>query len=145
MSEARPTIAIGFMLAAINILREISKKCHAGEPLDPSLSNWLAVRLDRFLDHQCNSIEDALGLRQPRGGVPWWLIEAMYERDAALRELAIEVAGEFSLSVRAREVRRLTTDPHVDIEPAWRPDGAGLYFVSARGGSFDILFYDPIH
>ena len=96
------------MLAAINNLREISERCHDGKPLDPSLSSWLARRLDRYLDHECTSIEDALGLRQPRGGVPWWLVEAMYERDAALRDLANEVAGDYSLSVRARDVRRLT-------------------------------------
>ncbi len=107
------------MLAAINILREISQKCRAGDPLDPDLSNWLAVRLDRFLEHQCTSMVDALELRQPRGGVPWWLIEALYERDAALRCLALEVAGDYSLSSRAREVRQLTTRYATS---AWRFD-----------------------
>jgi len=76
------------MLAAIKNLRAIRERCHDGAPLDPSLSHWLAESLDRYLGHECASIDDALGLRQPRGGMPWWLVEAMYERDGALRDLA---------------------------------------------------------
>ncbi len=93
---------------AISNLREISERCHDGEPLDPTLSNWLAGRLERFLCHECASIDDALGLRQPRGGVPSWLVEAMYQRDDAMRDLDGMVADDQSLSTRTREVRRLT-------------------------------------
>lgn len=107
------------MLATINNLRELRERCHDGEPLDPSLSLWLAERLDRFLAHECTSIDDALGLRQPRGGVPWWLVEAMYARDRALRDLADMVAGDGSVSTRAREVRRLTIRY---AAAAWRHD-----------------------
>ena len=107
------------MLMTINNLREISERCHDGEPLDPSLSNWLAESLDRFLCHECTSIDDALGLRQPRGGVPWWLVEAMYRRDDALRDLAEVVADDQSLSIRSREVRRLTIRYAAS---AWRHD-----------------------
>lgn len=96
------------MLAAINNLREISACCRDGGGLDPELSRWLAERLDRFLDHECTTIEDAFELRQPRGGVPWWLVEAMYTRDAALRELAVALAGGRSVSARARQVGALT-------------------------------------
>ncbi len=107
------------MLATISNLREIRERCHDGEPLDPSLSHWLAERLDRFLAHECTSIDDALGLRQPRGGVPWWLVEAMYARDRALRDLADMVAGECSVATRAREVRQLTMRY---AATAWRYD-----------------------
>ncbi len=96
------------MLAVINNLREIRERCRADGMLDPPLSRWLAESLDRFLNHECASLEDALGLRQPRGGVPWWLVEAMYARDAALRDLANALAGERSVSARAREVCKLT-------------------------------------
>ena len=96
------------MLSVINNLRQISERCRADGTLDPSLSRWLAESLDRFLNHECDSIEDALGLRQPRGGVPWWLVEAMYARDAALRDLANALAGERSVSARARAVCKLT-------------------------------------
>ncbi len=107
------------MLATISNLREISERCHDGEPLDPILSNWLAESLDRFLCHECTSIDDALGLRQPRGGVPWWLVEAMYRRDGALRDLADTVADDRSPSNRAREVRRLTNRHGASV---WRHD-----------------------
>ncbi len=107
------------MLEAIGNLRMIRERCDTGEPLDPSLSRWLAERLDRFLDHECDSVEDALGLRQPRGGVPWWLVEAMYERDGALRDLADVVARDRSLTSRAREVRRRTVRY---VAEAWRHD-----------------------
>lgn len=107
------------MLAAIKNLRAIRERCHDGAPLDPSLSHWLAESLDRYLGHECASIDDALGLRQPRGGMPWWLVEAMYERDGALRDLADAVAGDGSVSTRAREVRRLTLRYAAS---AWRHD-----------------------
>lgn len=107
------------MLAAINNLRAIRERCHDGAPLDPSLSRWLAESLDRYLEHECTSIDDALGLRQPRGGMPWWLVEAMYERDGALRDLAQLVAGDGSVSTRAREVRRVTLRYAAS---AWRHD-----------------------
>jgi Tol biopolymer transport system component len=32
-------------------------------------------------------------------------------------------------------VRRLTTDPDVDMNPAWSPDGSQIAFVSSRGSS----------
>ena len=94
------------MLAAINNLRAIRGRCHHGTPLDPSLSRWLAESLDRYLEHECTSIDDAPGLRQPRGGMPWWLVEAMYERDGAFRDLADLVAGDGPVSARARPGRR---------------------------------------
>ena len=107
------------MLAAIKNLREIRERCHDGAPLDPSLSHWLAESLDRFFGHRCHSIDDALGLRQPRGGVPWWLIESMYARDGALRDLAALVAEGAALSIQAREVRRITVRYGAS---AWRHD-----------------------
>ena len=88
------------MLTTIKILRAISERCHACKPLDPSLSHWLAERLDRYLAHECSSVDDALELRQPRGGVPWWLVEAMYKRDDALRNLADLSVQTGSLSSR---------------------------------------------
>ena len=108
-----------FMLAAINKLREIRERCREGEPLDLSVSCWLAERLDRYLDHECTSVDDALGLRQPRGGMPWWLVEAVYERNAALSGLAELIAADCSPSAQAREVRRLTLRYGAS---AWRHD-----------------------
>ncbi len=107
------------MLSAIDNLREIKERCRDGEKLDAALSRWLGERLDRYLSHECASIDDALGLRQERGGVPWWLVEAMYARDAALRDLADMVAGDCSRTARAREVRRRTL---CYAGSAWRHD-----------------------
>jgi len=107
------------MLTVISNLRQICERCNHGEPLEPDLAGWLADSLDRFLRHECTSIDDALGLRQSRGGVPWWLVEALYHRDRALRELADRLVENGSLSNRAREVRRKTIRY---ASTAWRFD-----------------------
>ncbi len=109
------------MLSAINNLREINRRCRDGEALDPALSFWFAERLDLFLCHEYRSIDDALGLREERGGVPWWLAEAMVARDRALRDLAELVADGRSITARAREVRRRTVSY---AGSAWRHDEA---------------------
>lgn len=38
------------------------------------------------------------------------------------------------------DVRIVAPDPQVDIAPAWSPDGKGLYFSSARKGTFAIYY-----
>ncbi|MGH7500577.1 MAG: CehA/McbA family metallohydrolase [Longimicrobiales bacterium] len=38
--------------------------------------------------------------------------------------------------------RRIAPHEAVDIEPVWAADGRGLYFVTARGGDFDIVHAD---
>src|SRR5258708_10700823 len=68
--------------------RGVARRCSAGEPLPAGLSAWLGKSLGEFLSHRQRSIEAALGLVWPRGGVPWWLEEAMRPRDAALRQPA---------------------------------------------------------
>ena len=95
------------MITSIDNLREITRRCLAGEPLPPTLSNWLGESLDQFLSRQQRTIDDALGLHWPRGGIPWWMEEAMRLRDAALRELARRFYPELSISAQAREIHRL--------------------------------------
>ena len=96
------------MLSSIQNLREITRLCHAGEPLDQDLSRWLGNSLQDFLDHRCRSIDDALGLRFPQGGIPWWREEAIRARDAALRQLVARYFAALNTSARAREVFRLS-------------------------------------
>lgn len=107
------------MLSSIRNLRQITRLCHAGEPLDQELSRWLADSLQDFLDHRCRSIDDALGLRFAQGGVPWWREEAIRERDTALRELVARKFAALNTSARAREVFTLSVRY---AGSAWRHD-----------------------
>ena len=107
------------MTSTIDDLREIARCCLTGEPLQSGLSEWLGESLQAFLERACTTVDDALGLKFPQGGVPWWMVEAMYERDRALRQLANLVIDGCSLSGRAREVRRLAIRYAAS---AWRYD-----------------------
>jgi hypothetical protein len=94
------------MLVQINNLKEVARRCLAGEALDDDLSYWFGSSLQEFLERRANTIEDALGLRAPRGGVPWWMEDAIRLRDAALRELGERFHGARSVSAQAQEIRR---------------------------------------
>jgi hypothetical protein len=94
------------MPTPIDNLREVARHCSAGEPLPAGLSTWLGKSLDEFLSHRRRSIEDALGLVWPRGGVPWWLEDAMRKRDAALREMAQRFYGGQAVSRQAAAIYR---------------------------------------
>ena len=107
------------MLSSIQNLREITRLCHAGEPLDQDLSRWLGNSLQDFLDHRCRSIDAALGLRFAQGGIPWWREEAIRARDAALRQLVARYFAALNTSTRAREVFRLSIRY---AGSAWRHD-----------------------
>ena len=92
------------MLAAIDRLREVSRRCLDGEPLDRDLAEWLGDSLKGYLDQRHQNIGEAFGLVFPKGGVPWWREEAMRKRDAALRELARHYHSELSISARSRQI-----------------------------------------
>ncbi len=93
------------MLPEVRNLREIVRCCHAGVPLDAELGRWLARSLQDFLDHRFASVQDALGLHAPKGGVPWWLEEGLRARNAALREMAESVYPAEPASRQARLIR----------------------------------------
>ncbi len=107
------------MLATIETLREISHRCLAEQPLNEEQSRWLGESLRNFLDHRSTSVDDAMGLHFPRGGVPWWREEAIRSRNDALRELADRFFGALSPSARAREIWTLATRYGAS---AWRFD-----------------------
>ncbi len=107
------------MLQQIDTLREIASCCRAGGRLEVRHSRWLGDALEKFFEHQCPSSDEALGLRSGRGGVPWWLEEAMRKRDAALRQLVANSCPARSLSDHARDVARLAC--HYAAS-AWRFD-----------------------
>src|SRR5262245_8802972 len=93
------------MLTTITKLREIRQCCVCEKPLASEHMHWLAESLDAFLSHRCRSLDEAVGLKFGRGGVPWWLEEAMRKRDAALRELARQYLADCSVSAQATRIR----------------------------------------
>ena len=92
------------MLSEINKLREMSHCFEAGLPLKEDHAKWLHNGIDRFLRHECTSLNDALGLKFARGGVPWWMEEAIRERDRALRDLARRLSKGRSIAEQARDI-----------------------------------------
>ena len=95
------------MHSTVEKLREITRRCKSGEALSAELAGWLGTSLEEFLVRRSRTIEDALGLRTERGGIPWWLEDAMRRRDAALRSLAHHFLGTHSLTARARQIHVL--------------------------------------
>ena len=120
------------MLATISALRDISRRCLAAEPLTPEQSQLLGVSLTRFIEHECPSLEDALGLRFPRGGVPWWREEAIRTRNAALRDLAARFYGGHAVSAQANRIWLLTSRYGAST---WRFDRARDAMPEAYAGT----------
>ena len=107
------------MLATIHTLRDISHRCLTDQPLDEDVRRWLGASLRTFLEHRSSSVDEAMGLRFPQGGVPWWREEAIRKRDAALRELA---SGFFAGIRPATQARRIALIALRYAGSAWRYD-----------------------
>ncbi|MDH3228386.1 MAG: hypothetical protein OEN55_01215 [Alphaproteobacteria bacterium] len=88
-------------------LREIARLCESREPLDPFLAQWLGEVLNTFFEHETTSLEEIMGLRYGRGGLPWRRAEAMRERDAALRALSSRFYAGRSPCARSGEIAAL--------------------------------------
>ena len=95
------------MLSAIRNLRVIADLCRSDAALPSDLGAWLSRALADFLDHRCHSVDEALGLRFARGGVPWWLDEGMRLRDAALRSLARRFMPDLSTAGQAARIHEI--------------------------------------
>jgi hypothetical protein len=109
------------MIGPIERLREVSERCLAGKPLDRELADWLGQSLEGYLSRRYQTVEDALGLRFPQGGVPWWLEEAIRTRDAALRALAERFFPDLSPCAQARQIYTLASRYAAS---SWRHDRA---------------------
>jgi hypothetical protein len=109
------------MHATIQQLRDISHRMKSGAPLDDDQRHWLGRAFEDFLARRCRSIEEAMGLRFPKGGVPWWREEANRRRDAALRSLAANHLAGMAIAAQARAIRMLTIRYAAS---AWRFDRA---------------------
>ena len=107
------------MLANIETLRAIERRCRDQEPLSTEQSQWLANALSAVLQHRSPSVDIALGLRYPRGGVPWWLEEAIRKRNGALCDLAASCFAGLSASAQADQIWKLATRYAAS---AWRFD-----------------------
>lgn len=95
------------MFDAIEALERIRRSCDARKPIPEDIQAWLGGALGRFLDHSSPDLNEAFGLTQGRGGVPWWLAKGIAERDTALRSLAaIHYAGQ-TPSYTARRIRQM--------------------------------------
>ncbi|MGH6931886.1 MAG: hypothetical protein ACREEE_05565 [Dongiaceae bacterium] len=96
------------MYATIDALRDIAGRCQTNEPLSQEQLHLLGRAFREFLTHRARTIDEAFGLRFARGGVPWWLEEAMRHRNRALRELARNYYSELTVSAQARQIQTLS-------------------------------------
>jgi hypothetical protein len=92
------------MLRTIEQLGEIARRCKEGKPLTEELSAWLAKGLEEFLAHNARSLDEALGMRAVRGGMPWWREAANRQRDEALRALGERHFGHLSMTASAERI-----------------------------------------
>lgn len=106
---------------SVEKLREISRRCQSGEAIDTNLSQWLGRALAAFLEQNTDSLEEAMGLRYGRGGMPWWREEATRKRDAALRKVAGGFFADLGTCARSREIAALAQRY---AATAWRFDNA---------------------
>jgi len=90
-------------------IREIANRCLASEPLDDAQSRLVGAAFQEYIDHRFKTMDEALGLTFPRGGVPWWLEEAIETRNSALQELADRHFSDRTRAVQARAIHRLAT------------------------------------
>lgn len=120
------------MASSVEKLREISSRLLDSEPLDDAMSHWLGAAIERYLKRGCRSVDEALGLRFPRGGVPWWLEEAMRKRDKALRELASHFYASERITMQAARIRTLAIRY---ASTAWLRDREGSELPSSYVGT----------
>jgi hypothetical protein len=104
---------------AIQELRDISERIKTGAPLSDGQRIWLGRAFEDFLARRSRSIEEAMGLSFPKGGLPWWREEANRKRDAALKALADRHFAHMTVAAQARTIRALTVRYAAS---AWRLD-----------------------
>ena len=96
------------MLQSIDNIRAVAELCQSREPLPEPLAVWLASSLQSFLDSRARSLNDAFGIRNARGGVPWRAEASIRARDCALRNLAASHLESLSVSAQADRIHRLS-------------------------------------
>ena len=95
-------------MQAINNIRVLAELCRNREPLPDAVASWLSSSLQSFLDQRSASLNDAFGVRNARGGIPWRVEASIRIRDGALRALAVAYLGDLSKSAKADRLHRLS-------------------------------------
>lgn len=111
--------SVGQPASPVVRLRRIARSCESCEPLDPLLAQWLGSVLTAFLEREASSLEEIMGLRFGRGGMPWRRAEAMRERDEALRALSRKFFADEGPCARSRTIATLAARYGAS---AWRID-----------------------
>ena len=96
------------MLNSIEALSKVRQSCINNTPIPREIQLWLAGSIGRYLDHSTKDLDRAFGLNTSRGGVPWWLVRGIQERDTALRKLAATHLPDLQIPAQAREIERLS-------------------------------------
>ena len=96
------------MLANVEALYAVHRCCTSERPLPVELRDWLAESIGRYLEHDCDNLNEAFGVIQGHGGVPWWLERAIRVRDSALRALAHAHFSDLSVYGRAKMIASLS-------------------------------------
>lgn len=120
------------MRNVIRALDEIRTCCEEERSIPSELQRWLSTALGRFLDQHCTDLDDAFGLRQGRGGVPWWLEQGIVERDTALRALAERHLSHETLSTQARLIAEMARRYEAG---GWRRDAENADMPAGYAGT----------
>lgn len=116
------------MSATWDILRDIREACLQQRHLSEEQLQWLGKSLDAFLSHRCETLRQAFGIQQDRGGVPWWLEGAMRQRDRALRQLSERFFPDLSITGKSKAIENLARRYAAS---AWRFDREKLEMPTA--------------
>ena len=88
----------------IQALDQLHKLCAENQPIPNDLRCWLAQSLEGFLENNFKTLNEAFGIIQDHGGIPWWRERAIRLRDEALREMARIHFPEGSVTTRAKAI-----------------------------------------
>src|SRR4051794_9031776 len=103
----------------IDNMRSVAQLCQRRQPLPEPLAAWLANSLQAFLESRTPSLNDAFGIRNARGGIPWRTEMCIRQRDAALRSL---VAAFLMGELVSRQAERIHLLSCRYAASAWRFD-----------------------
>jgi Tol biopolymer transport system component len=111
-------------------------------PMDPTWSpdgRWLAFSMRG--DIWKVPAEGGTAIALTKG--PAYHFEPAWSPDGRFVALTVDINRNLEIGIvpaGGGELRIVASHPQVDIAPAWSADGKGLYFSSARSGSFAIYY-----